>query len=74
MLKVFLLEEKAVRDWGSSNRAMLFRMSVAYCREKHFKIVSDEIFALKVQGYISCFSYVLANVPFLKLQDSYRIT
>ena len=74
MLKVFLLEGKAVRECDSSNKAMLFRISVAYCREKHLKIVSDEICALKGHGYISCLSYVLVNVPFPKLPDSYRIT
>ena len=73
-LKAFLLEGKAFRKWGSSNKAMLFRISVAYCREKHFKNVSDEICALKGQGYVSCFSFVLVNVPFLKLPDFYRIT
>jgi hypothetical protein len=73
-VKSIRIRTKSGQRMGIFQQTMLFRIYVVYCREKHFKFVSDEIYALKGQGYISYFSHVLANVPFLKLPDPYHIT
>jgi len=56
------------KQWGPSNKTMLFQISFPYCREKHFNIVSDEICALKCQGYTSCFMNLICILPCIMTQ------